>query len=63
MGGFEWEEAKAARNFAEHKVSFEQAAIACCDPFAIAWIDDREAYGEERVNLLGLFGREVVFVA
>ena len=55
MGGFEWDEAKAARNFAEHKVSFEQAAI--------AWIDDREAYGEERVNLLGLFGREVVFVA
>jgi uncharacterized DUF497 family protein len=44
-------------------VSFEDAAVACCDPFAVEWIDEREDYSEERVNLLGLSGREVLFVA
>ena len=24
------------------------------DPFALEWIDDREDYGEERTNLLGM---------
>ena len=27
---------------------------AVSDPFAIEWIDDREVYGEERINLLGM---------
>ena len=63
MTGFEWDEDKAARNLIEHRVSFEQAALACCDPFAVEWIDEREDYCEERVNLLGLYGREVLFVA
>jgi uncharacterized protein len=34
-------------------VSFAQAA-ACRDPFAVEWIDEREGYGEERINLLGM---------
>lgn len=63
MSGFEWDDAKAARNLAEHKVSFAQAAVACRDPFAVAWIDEREDYGEERFGLLGLYAREVLFVA
>lgn len=63
MTSFEWDEDKAARNLIEHRVSFEQAALACRDPFAVEWIDEREDYGEERVNLLGLYGREVLFVA
>jgi uncharacterized protein len=37
----------------DHGVTFDQAARAIGDPFAIEWIDDREAYGEERINLLG----------
>ncbi len=42
----------------------EQAAIACRDLFAIEWIDEREDYdGEERSGLLGLYGREVLYVA
>ena len=44
-------------------MSFDQAAIACRDPFAVEWIDDREAYDEERSGLLGLYGREVLYVA
>jgi uncharacterized protein len=62
MIGFEWDEDKAARNFIDHRVSFEQAALACRDPFAVAWIDERDDYGEERIGLLGLYGREVLFV-
>ena len=63
MLGFEWDPKKAARNLIDHKVSFEQAAIACRDPFAVEWIDDREDYDEERLGLLGLYGREVLYVA
>jgi len=63
MIGFEWDSDKAARNFIDHKVSFEQAVIACQDPFAVEWIDESEDYGEERISLLGLYRREVLYVA
>ena len=62
MTGFEWDEEKAAQNRSEHRVSFEQAALACRDPFAVEWIDERGDYGEERIGLLGLYGRELLFV-
>ncbi len=32
------------------------------DPFAVEWIDDREEYGEERVNLLGMCGGLILHV-
>ncbi|HEX3953121.1 MAG TPA: BrnT family toxin [Stellaceae bacterium] len=51
---FEWDDAKAAENLRAHGVSFENAARAFLDPFAIEWIDEREDYGEERCNLLGV---------
>jgi uncharacterized protein len=63
MTGFEWGAEKAARNLAEHKVGFEQAAEACRDPFAIEWLDDRKDYGEERFGLLGLYRGRVLYVA
>jgi uncharacterized DUF497 family protein len=63
MIGFEWDPNKAARNLTDHKVSFEQAAIACRDPFAVEWIDEREDYDEERSVLLGIYEREVLYVA
>jgi uncharacterized protein len=53
-GRFGWSNIKAASNWRDHGVTFDQAAIAIADPFAIEWIDDREAYGEERINLLGM---------
>ena len=31
--------------------------------FAVVWIDKQKDYNEDRVNLLGLSGREVLFVA
>jgi uncharacterized protein len=51
---FEWDNDKAASNWRSHGVAFDQAVVAISDPFAIEWIDDRETYGEERINLLGM---------
>jgi len=53
-GRFAWDNAKAARNWREHGVKFDHAATAIADAFAVDWIDDREDYGEERINLLGM---------
>ncbi len=38
----------------DHGITFEQGAKAIADPFEVERIDDRENYGEERVNLLGM---------
>jgi len=51
---FEWDNVKAASNWRDHGVTFDQAAKAVSDAFAIETLDDREAYGEERINLLGM---------
>lgn len=51
---FEWDAATAAANWRRHGVTFDQAAKATSDPFAIEAIDVREDYGEEHINLLGL---------
>ena len=34
-------------------MAFPLAVLVFRDPFALEWIDDREDYGEERINLLG----------
>lgn len=53
-GNFEWDEAKAALNMRQHGVTFDQAVKALGDHFAVEVIDEREDYGEERINLLGM---------
>jgi uncharacterized DUF497 family protein len=42
---FDWDEAKAAENYAKHGVSFEVTTLVYNDPFAIERLDDREDYG------------------
>ncbi|NOT55600.1 MAG: BrnT family toxin [Deltaproteobacteria bacterium] len=60
---FEWDDDKAARNIRDHDgVTFEQAAVAFRDPFAVEWIDDREDYGEERSIVLGMIGGQLLTV-
>jgi uncharacterized DUF497 family protein len=62
--GFEWDDEKAARNIRDHEgVTFEQAALAFRDPFAVEWIDEREDYGEERCILLGMISGQLLYVA
>lgn len=51
---FQWDAEKAERNAHDHGVTFPQAMKAIRDPFSVEWIDDRESYGEERINLLGM---------
>lgn len=50
---FDWDEAKAAANYAKHGVSFETATKAFKDSFAVERLDDRENYGEDRYILTG----------
>ena len=59
---FEWDAEKAAVNSRVHGVTFEHAVKAIADAFAVEWIDDRKAYGEERVNLLGMGDGALLYV-
>ena len=59
---FEWDDSKAAENVRNHGVSFAQAALAFRDPSAVEWIDLREAYGEERIILLGTARNQILSV-
>lgn len=59
---FEWDGDKAAANARKHGVSFEQAALAFRDLFAVEWIDTRESYGEERMVLLGTSQGQILAV-
>jgi uncharacterized DUF497 family protein len=61
-GGFEWDAAKAVANRRDHGVAFEDAVVACSDPFAVERVDEREDYGEERINLIGMCGGVVLHV-
>jgi uncharacterized DUF497 family protein len=60
---FEWDDAKAAQNDADHGVSFEAARKVFEDPFATERLDDREDYGEERYNILGVVDGRILCVA
>ena len=53
-GRFQWDDEKAASNYAKHGVRFEAARDVFKDPFAIELIDDRHDYGEDRFVLIGL---------
>lgn len=55
-GRFEWDRAKAARNLADHKVSFEAARLAFDDPNALdEFLPDDSGY-EDRFRKLVLGG-------
>jgi uncharacterized DUF497 family protein len=60
---FEWDAFKAARNEADHGVTFEMARDVFKDPFAIEWLDDRENYGEDRYVIIGMVNNHLLFVA
>ena len=59
---FEWDDAKAARNFADHGVSFEVAKKVFEDPFATERLDDRENYSEDRYNIIGMADGRILTV-
>ena len=47
-----WDEAKRLRNIKVHELDFV-GCEAVFDAPVVTWDDDREAYGEHRINLLG----------
>ena len=62
-GSFQWDDQKAARNYARHGVTFEAAREVFKDPFAFDWIDDGQDEGEQRFAALGMVEGRLLFVA
>ena len=60
---FEWDDAKAASNYAKHGVSFARARLVFSDPFGIGEYDDRSGYGEERFTRIGMVEGTLLFVS
>ncbi len=60
---FEWDEIKAAKNYAVHGVSFEAARGVFKDPFAVEWLDNREPYGEDRFVIISMAEGRLLYVA
>jgi len=54
---FEWDTAKAKRNRAQHKVSFEEAADALLDPVARTTPDPDHSIDEHRFITFGVSAR------
>ncbi len=60
---FEWDDLKAKANPKAHKgVSFIQARLVFKDSYAVEIYDDREDYGEDRLNRIGLANGVLLFV-
>ena len=51
---FEWDDAKARRNYVKHGLTFDTARKVFADPFMVAILDEREEYGEDRFLLIGM---------
>jgi uncharacterized protein len=59
---FEWDPDKAATNWTEHRVEFEEAVEAFFDPNALEQYDDEHSVHELRYNLIGFSARRSLFV-
>ena len=59
---FEWDDDKAAANFAKHKIPFEIARRVFDDPGLIDEVDDSIDYGEDRFRAVGMTEGRLVAV-
>jgi uncharacterized DUF497 family protein len=59
---FEWDAKKEAANLRSHGIAFSEAVLVFRDPLAVERIDNRENYGEERINLVGMCGTTLLHV-
>lgn len=57
MPTFEWDPAKAARNFVKHDVAFEEDKTVFDDPMLITFVDDDHSADEVRYITLGISGK------
>ena len=51
---FEWDDAKAARNWLVHGIAFESARAAFDDPLSVDWVDTGHDDTEERLGMVGV---------
>ena len=51
---FEWDANKAKANIQEHGILFDDAAFVFADEQRIEWFDNRQDYGEDRFNTVGM---------
>ena len=56
-----WDEPKRLRNIKVHGLDFKSCGAVFDGP-VVTWDDDREAYGEHRINLLGWLDGIVVYM-
>jgi uncharacterized protein len=61
-GAFQWDDTKAAKNYAKHGVTFEAARDVFDDPFALDWLDEGQDEGEPRFVTLGIVEGRLLFV-
>ena len=59
---FEWDDDKAAKNLANHSVSFETATRVFDDAFAVEWQDERARHDEDRFIILAMVDERVLSV-
>lgn len=62
MLNFEWDDDKAASNYAKHHIRFDQAMAVFFDPNAVESYDNREHYGEDRFLILGFVDPDILAV-
>ena len=62
-GDFQWDDVKAARNFAKHSITFDAARSVFDDPYVLDWVDDGQDEGEQRFAALGMVEGRLLFVA
>jgi uncharacterized DUF497 family protein len=60
---FEWDDAKAVRDWRVHNISFEMAREVFKDIFAIEWDDDGQEESEARFVPVGMVENRLLFVA
>lgn len=59
---YEWDKGKAAENLRKHGVDFTDAIAALEDTNRLEAVDTRFVYGEERIQVIGMARRNVLFV-
>lgn len=59
---YEWDNGKAAENLRKHGVEFMDAIAAIEDTHRQEDVDTRFEYGEERIQIIGMARRGVLFV-
>ena len=60
---FSWNDKKARSNLAKHEIDFVDARLVFEDDLAFDVYDDREHYGEDRFNTVGMVNGQLLSVA